>query len=423
MKHKHLPYGLVTLFICALSVFFSGPGQTYFTSVFVEHYIREFGWSRSTISSLYSVATLFSGSLLLFVGRFSDKFGSRKVTLVAAFFLGISCLVSSLIHAPWMLLLVFFLGRINGQGSLTLMPATILPRWFVSKRAFAFSLMSLGGVLGSALMPPLNHFLISQFGWRLTWRLWALIIWLFFLPLVYLFLYDNPGQMGLLPDLGKVKDATENEQKAAVQFDKTPSWTLREAMRVFPFWGMLFVQALNPMISTGITFHFISLMSNKNVAETDAPFLLSLIALTSLPTTLLAGTILNKIKTHHAGIIFTVILSSSLTILLLTQNKNAAILFAVLQGMAQGLQIVWGGLVWPDYFGTRYLGSIRGLAMTINVIASAIGPFLFGAIFDQFNSYMPVLYTALALVLVSIIVVSLSPKPRRKQVYKNAFDS
>jgi MFS family permease len=108
---------------------------------------------------------------------------------------------------------------------------------------------------------------------------------------------------------------------------------------------------------------------------------------------------------------------------LLTQNKNAAILFAVLQGMAQGLQIVWGGLVWPDYFGTRYLGSIRGLAMTINVIASAIGPFLFGAIFDQFNSYMPVLYTALALVLVSIIVVSLSPKPRRKQVYKNAFDS
>jgi MFS family permease len=140
--------------MCSLSVFFSSPGQTYFTSVFIEHYIADFGWLRSLVSSLYSAATLISGSLLMFVGRLADKYGSRRMTMVAAVVLGLATLFNSLIVAPWMLFATFFLGRISGQGSLTLLPATILPKWFVRKRALAFSLMSLGSVIGSATLPP-----------------------------------------------------------------------------------------------------------------------------------------------------------------------------------------------------------------------------------------------------------------------------
>lgn len=416
-----LPYGVMILFLCALSVFFSGPGQTYFTSVFIEHYISDFGWSRSMISSMYSLATLLSGTLLIFVGRLSDKYSSRKVTLAAAAGLGITAMLSSFLFAPWMLFLVFFLGRINGQGTLTLTPATILPRWYIRKRAFAFSLMSLGGVIGSALIPPLNNYLINLYGWRVTWRVWAIAVWVIFLPLVWLFLFDSPKQLNLLPDFKKQQNSG-TEIKAESKYEKITSWTLREAMTTFSFWGMLFVQILIPMISTGITFNFVSIMQSKNILTSEAPFLLSIIALTGLPTALLAGTIMSRIKTHHAGAVFTLVLSLSMITLIFTNGFKAAVVFAVLQGVAQGIQVVWAGLVWPNYFGTRHIGSIKGMAMTATVIASAIGPVPFAMTFDLLNTYMPALYLSLSFAVVGLVISLFSPQPHKKKIYKNAFE-
>ncbi|WP_208108989.1 MULTISPECIES: hypothetical protein [Halanaerobium] len=54
-------YGWVVLVMAALAYFFSGPGQTYSISIFIDHYIENFGWSRSLVSTLYSAGTLVSG--------------------------------------------------------------------------------------------------------------------------------------------------------------------------------------------------------------------------------------------------------------------------------------------------------------------------------------------------------------------------
>ncbi len=58
-------YGWVVLIIAAFSYFFSGPGPTYSISIFINHYIEKFNWSRSLISSLYSMATLISGLICI----------------------------------------------------------------------------------------------------------------------------------------------------------------------------------------------------------------------------------------------------------------------------------------------------------------------------------------------------------------------
>lgn len=40
-------YGWIIVGLSALTFFFSGPGQTYSVSVFIDSYIAEFSWSRS----------------------------------------------------------------------------------------------------------------------------------------------------------------------------------------------------------------------------------------------------------------------------------------------------------------------------------------------------------------------------------------
>ncbi|WP_051081156.1 hypothetical protein [Salsuginibacillus kocurii] len=69
-------YGWIIVAVAALSAFFSGPGQTYTISVFIDAYIEHFDWSRTMISSIYSAATLLAGFSLFLIGRLVDKKGS-----------------------------------------------------------------------------------------------------------------------------------------------------------------------------------------------------------------------------------------------------------------------------------------------------------------------------------------------------------
>ncbi|HEV2127425.1 MAG TPA: hypothetical protein VGR22_02270, partial [Thermomicrobiales bacterium] len=72
------------LLIAWLAVFFSGPGQTYGTSAFVDPMIEELGMSRSLFSTLYSIGTLASAAALMLLGRQIDRRGSRLVMALAA---------------------------------------------------------------------------------------------------------------------------------------------------------------------------------------------------------------------------------------------------------------------------------------------------------------------------------------------------
>lgn len=318
IKNTGFFYGWIVITISALGYFFSGPGQTYFTSTFIDLYIKDFGWNRSTVSSLYSVSTLIAGLLLFIVGRFADRYGQKKMIIIVAALLGISCMWNSFITTQWMLFLGFFLGRLTGQGSMTLLPSTVIPQWFIRKRAFAFSMMSMGGVIGSAVLPPLNTWLIGIWGWNSVWRLWAGLLWLFFIPITYLFLFDKPEDLGLLPD-NRVNNDIGDASSASFE-EMTNSWTLKEAMHTRSFWGMLFCQILLPMITTGVVFHFVSILGSKDLSSASAAFVLSLLAIVSFPTTFIAGYLLDRIKMHHAAALISFLQLAGLAVLLLSSS-------------------------------------------------------------------------------------------------------
>ena len=55
----------------------TSPGQTYSVSIFIEHFIRDLGISRSLVSTLYSLGTLAGSLALPFVGRQIDRRGDQ----------------------------------------------------------------------------------------------------------------------------------------------------------------------------------------------------------------------------------------------------------------------------------------------------------------------------------------------------------
>ncbi|WP_347552178.1 MFS transporter [Pseudalkalibacillus hwajinpoensis] len=385
-KQKESPffYGWIIVAAAAVGVFFSGPGQTYAISIFIDYYIQDFGWSRSLVSGIYSSATLVAGVLLFIVGRMVDGYGQRRMMLTMGSLLALACLWNSFVIGPIMLFIGFFMLRLFGQGSMTLIPNTLVPQWFVVKRGRALSFMAIGGFLSSAAFPPLNTWLIASFGWENAWRILGAALVLIFIPVVFFLVKNKPEDMGLLPDnaVSKKRLAERKEAKMEEEQDEgfETNWTVKEAMRTRAFWFILFCVSIPALVNTGLTFHLFSILGEQGVPGSTAALILSIMAIVGFPVTMASGFILERVNVHVVlGFSF---IGQMVFILLLTQVHTyvLAIVFAVLWGLIVGIERITLNIIWPDYFGREYLGSIKGIATTTMVIGSSFGPLPFGCI-------------------------------------------
>lgn len=424
-SNKPLPtkiyYGWFIVFMASLSMFFSGPGQTYTISVFIDSYINSFGWSRSLVSGVYSAATLFSGLLLFWIGKGVDRYGPRIMSLLVASMLAVACLWSSFISGPIMLFVGFFLIRYFGQGSMTLVPNTLIPQWFVKQRGLAFSLMGIGGFVGATSFPPLTLWLINNWGWPVAWRILACALLIIFVPLAFLFMRNRPEDIGELPDSPKGRlPNTEREDKhsskpaqktASMESVVESSWTLQEARNTKAFWLILYCVAVPAMVNTGIVFHIFSIFQQHHVPDSTISLVLSLMFMLSFPTTFLAGYILDRFKINLILALMFIGQLLVMILLLFATSPSLAILFAVIRGLVGGFEGITLSVIWPNYFGREHIGSIKGIAMSSMVIGSAFGPLPFGIAYDWFGGYTEIILIMMLFPLLAAIAAFIARKP------------
>lgn len=420
-RQKGLPffYGWIIVFIGGLGFFFSGPGQTYSVSVFIESFIENLGLTRSMISIFYSVGTLLAGMIIIFVGKQIDRFGHRNIITIIAAVFGAVCLYMSFIINPVMLFAGFFLIRLFGQGSMIIGPSTLVPRWFEKKRGRALSLVSVGGIIAAGLMPPFNIWMINNWGWRMGWRFWAIAILLVMVPLAWSLIRNSPADIGLSPD-GIVRDTCHRSQSNDEEYSKgkksVVTMNLAEARRTSSFWLLHFSFFSFSMIITGITFHIVSIFKEQGLPAEVAALTLSITAILSFPVTLIAGVLLDKIKIRYVLISTYIFFSAALILLLNVNTLSKAVIFGSLIGIITGFQHVILYMVWPDYFGLGHLGSIIGAGQISLVVGSAFGALPFGIAFDHFGGYREIILVMMVFSILSAVASFFSFPPVKKTI-------
>lgn len=411
MTTKNQPaifYGWYIVIIAAMSLFFSGPGQTYSNAIFIDHYIADFGWERSLVSGIYSAATLTAGLLLFSVGSAIDRFGVRKVSLTVSIMLALATIWNSFVMTPMMLFFGFFMIRLFGQGSMTLVANTAVPQWFVEKRGRALSIMMIGGFLSSTLFPPMTAWFISLYGWEWAWRILGVMILVVFVPVVYFFMRDKPEDLGLRPDNREAE--TDLTRSSGVKREER-AFTLREAARTRQFWLLLLCVGIPSMLNTGLTFHLVSILGYSGMSAPQAAFILSLMAAVGFPVTMAAGLVLERTRPQ---LMFAFVFIGQLLfiiVLLLTESFAVAIIFGLIWGFIGGVEKIVISYIFPDYFGRRHIGSIKSIATTVTVMGSAFGPLPFGIAYDYFGGYTEILLAMLLFPLIGIVASLASAKP------------
>ncbi len=407
-------YGWIIVFMGAVGLFFSGPGQTYSISIFINTYVNDFGWSRSLVSSLYSIATLIAGLLLPILGKKIDIIGHKKMFTYVSIMLSGACIWMSFVINPFMLAIGFMFLRLLGQGGMTLLSQTLVPQWFIRRRGIALSLMALGGVVGSAVIPLLNNWLILTRDIIFAWRTLAVMLVVIMTPLGWFFIKNKPEDIGNLPD-GRNLSKKKNEDILNDTLDldiEEEAWTLSEARKTRAFWLMLFCMVIPSMINTGLIFHMVSIIENKGFSSTFAASILSTVAMVQFPCTFIAGYIMDRAKVHIVKSINYFILAFSMILMIYGKTSISLIIFGMLTGVFMAFDAVSTGVIWPNYFGRKHLGSIRGVAMTAMVIGSSLGPLPFGFAFDIFNSYSQIIWIMMIFPLLGSIASFISPPPQ-----------
>lgn len=402
--------GTLILAMASLAIFLSGPGQTYGVSVFIDPMLAEFGWSRSLISTTYSIATLLSAIPLIIIGRQIDRVGNRIVLTISALLFGAALIGLSRVNGPAALLVGFAFLRTFGSGVLTLGARTLTAQWFVRKRGRAFSILGLASALSLAVVPRVSEALISWQGWRNTWTIYAVVMLLGLAPAMARFVRSRPEDIGEFPDGVAPGTVTQSSSPQDI-FEE--DWTLSDAKRTVPFWALLLAGIVPSLVVTGVSFHQISIMTARGIPASLAATTFAVESGATVICTIGAGWLVSRYPIRYTLSAGQFLLLVALAVLLFAHTPALALTYSAIRGASSGLWSVTADVAWVAYFGRRHLGSIRGVTFAAGIAGAAIGPLPLGIAFDSTGSYNPAILAYMLLPAAATLLV-LAARPPEK---------
>jgi MFS family permease len=414
--------GWVILGVAAAGIYMSAPGQSYSVAAFIDPMLTDLGLKRTQYSTAYCVATVLGGLTLPWMGRMVDSYGARRMLPIVAFLLGLACMWMGSVHHVVALYVGFSLIRCLGQGTLTLISTWMIGEWFEHRRGLATGLIGMGGTFSVMSIPQINDMIIGEYGWRASWGILAVAVWIvLILPGIFL-VQDRPEDLGLLPDWKRRSDLEEETSEPAVSTEvkhhrirpTRESWTVSEAYRTATFWKILAVISTSSMIGTGLVFHQVSLLGEHGVSRSDTLILLGFQALVGTITSIVAGYLTDRMQSRYLLAACSLFLTSALLLLIVMPSPGYAFLYSGLLGLQGGIIRSTGTVIWINYYGRLYQGAVRGLAMSVMVIAAAFGPLPLALAKDYLGGYQSVLCAFLVLPILAAVVVLSAKIPVKK---------
>ena len=168
-------YGYVIVFASFLSMIVLW-AVYYSFGVFFKPILNEFGWTSAMTSGAFSLSSLISGLLTIFIGLLTDKIGPRKVMSLCGFLLGLGYILMSKVESAWHIYLYFGIIIGAGMGGSFVPLMTTVARWFEARRGLMTGILAAGIGIGAFVGPPISTRLIVAYGWRTSFLILGIMI-------------------------------------------------------------------------------------------------------------------------------------------------------------------------------------------------------------------------------------------------------
>ncbi|MCX4165824.1 MULTISPECIES: MFS transporter [Paraburkholderia] len=281
-------YGWLTVAVVFL-VLLAAAGTRATPSVMMVPLEHQFGWSRATISLAISVNIALYGLMGPFAAAAMQRFGIRPTVLVALSTMAAGVALSSLMTAPWQMILIWgvMVGGATGVAALSL-SATVVNRWFTTHRGLVMGILTASSATGQLVFLPLLASIAEHHGWRqVVWVVAgaAAVV----LPLVAFLLPERPDSVSQRPygEAPGAVVATRIETKNPLQI---AFGTLASASKTRDFWLLFFSFFICGASTNGyIGTHLIAMCGDYGMTEVQGASLLAAMGIFDLFGTTLSG--------------------------------------------------------------------------------------------------------------------------------------
>ncbi len=370
--------------------FMGNTGQTFYIAVFGAQWRAAFDLSHTQYSAYYSLATLLSGFLLMWAGARLDKSDLKKFTLSVMIGTAIACLCLALTFHAWMLLIGFFMIRFMGQGLSCHIAFTSMAKCFDKNRGKAISIAAMSMPAGEVILPLMAVALMNLIGWRWTWGVTALGIIFVFIPFVLWALNDSRA---------------EHSYESNVQTNlKKRQWQRKEVVRESSFWLAVIAVMSPAFIITSLFFHQTYWAELHQWRLESIALSMTLYGVIHAFSSIASGYLVDRLGAKRMIKWYLLPLCLSLGSLIAFDGFISWLFFMGLAGLSIGASGPVVGSMWPEIYGTQYLGSIRALVSSLMVLSTAIAPLFLGILIDLNVAYSVLIGILLGYACLSLLI-------------------
>ena len=387
---------------------------------FMRPFKREFGWSRTQVSMVQTIARVLESIAAPLVGPLVDRYGPRVVMPVGAVIVGFTMLVVPQVNTIWQFWLLRGVVVAVGFTAMSQMVTNVaINNWFVRKRGRAIAFAGLGTYTGNVIMTPLIVWLIVVYGWRMPFMVFGILTFLVVLIPSSILMRRRPEDMGLHPDGIDPANAsvanTQGEDQGSVARETTsvrePVWNRREVLMTSAFWMLTGSFALDSLAFQGMNISLAPYIQDLGHEDTMVAAVVTFRGLVMGAFLPIWGFVAEKADRVRIRVIPFLFMSLAAFLFLLAGNGFMLWLAVGVYGFGfSGVRVIQE-VLWANFFGRLSLGLVRSLAVLIAFGFGALGPVFMNAIFDILGSYRPAFILFIFLFLAGAVLVGAAKPP------------
>jgi sugar phosphate permease len=231
--------------------------------------------------------------------------------------------------------------------------------------------------------------MIAYSGWRIG-SMTLIVMAILLLPLIFLFMRDEPAEVGLEPYGAGQAGAAKSSATAGLRgvSGKNATITAREVVTNPTFWllcGSFFVcgGTANGLIGTHLIPHEIEI----GIPQVAAASLVGIMGALNIVGTTFSGWMIDRVQPHRWLALVYALRGVSLLILPFVRDFYGLVVFAVIYGLDWFATVPPSMAITADTFGRQNVGKVYGWIFMSHQIGAAIMASGAGAIRDYLGDY------------------------------------
>lgn len=387
-QYKVAATGFLSLFSLVGIMFYGLP-------FFYDFWVKEFGWSRATVTSANIPGKIIAAFFGFFAGWIIDRFGPRKLMLLGILVGGTALIGLSTTTSLWQFYFFYTLSALGYLCGGPLPNQVLTSRWFTNSRGKAMGIAYLGIGVGGMLVPQIAKWLNVNFGWHEALMILGILMIVLAFPMAW-FVKENPEGLTI---------SARPEQ---------PDIPLKNILKGRVFY-LLLVGSMCAIGAVSGTIQNLKLFFSLDMeySQERSANVISLVLLSSIAGRLLMGWLADRLPKRTVMMLISAIIAGSIPLLYFASAPGVIYIFAFIFGIGLGGDYMIIPLMAADLFGVKVLGRIMGIILTADGFADAFSPMLVGWLHDKLGSYAHGFAALIMLALIAITSISMLPRKKK----------